>query len=204
VEYDGPLRFGFMGSQSHIWDIGRLAYASFHAAKQVGCRTFMIGYNPADPTPEAPDEIEIDGVMTPTRTEESLAVSRRWQTVVDEHVRWVDPLVFKRGGLPLDIALSPLLSNDFNDGKSDIKNVEAVIAGAAPVCSSHPVFQRGGWKHRENCMMGGSQEELAEAVLELVRDRKLRASIVEAGREMVREQRDERALRREWGEALGL
>lgn len=202
AEYEGPVRVGFMGSPSHVWDVGRLGYASFHAAKQLGARTIFIGYNPADPDPDIPDFVEVDGVQTATRTDESLAVSRKWQGVVDEHIRWVDPLVFKRGGLPLDIALAPLLWNEFNAGRSDIKAVEAVVAGAAPVVSRHPVFHAGGWRHGVNCLMGGSQEALAEQVVRLIREPALRAELVAAGREMVAADRGEDALRAEWVAAL--
>jgi hypothetical protein len=191
-----------MGSQSHVWDVGRLAYASFHAAHTLGARTYMIGYNPANPDPDLPETVEVDGEDVPTRSEESLSVSRRWQSVVDEHVRWVDPLVFKRGGLPLDIALAPLELNDFNLGRSDIKAIEAVVAGAAPVCSAHPVFNAGGWRHEVNCLMGGSQEQLAEQVVRLIRDPSLRAELVTAGREMVASERGEKQMRAEWGAAL--
>ncbi len=202
--YDGPTRFGFMGSPSHVFDLAQLGYASFHAAKHLGCHTICIGYSPSDPDPDIPEEIEIDGEMVPTRTERSLAVSRKWQSVVDEHVHWQDPAVFKRGGLPLDIALAPLLSNDFNFGRSDIKAVEAVVAGAAPVVSRHPVFSRAGWEHGVNCLMGGDQEDLAHQVVRLVKDRPMREALVESGREMVRTERNEHTMAAEWNEALGL
>ncbi len=202
--YDGPLRFGFMGSPSHVFDMAQLGYASFHAAKALGCKTICIGYSPSNPDPDIPEEIEVDGEIHQTRSEKSLAVSRKWQSVVDEHRTWVDPAVFKRGGLPLDIALAPVLATDFNFGRSDIKNIEAVVAGAAPVCSRHPIFTRAGWKHEVNCLMGGSQEDLAEQVVRLIRDRPLREAIVEAGREMVRTERNEHVMAAEWREALAL
>ena len=201
-DYDGPVRFGFMGSASHIFDMSALGYASFHAAKHLGATTTCIGYNPADPDPDIPDSIEIDGEMTSLRSPASLRMSEIWSKVVDTHIKWVDPAVFKRGGLPLDISLAPLAWNDFNAGRSDIKCIEGSVAGAAMVCSSHPVFSSAGWKHGENCLMGGSQEELATQVVRLIKDAKLRASLVENAQAMIRESRNEQTMKQEWSDAL--
>ena len=81
--YDGPVRVGFMGSPSHVWDV-HIAYAAFHAAKHAHATTVMIGYNPADPDPDIPDEVEVDGVWHKTRSEKSLAVSAKWAKVIDK------------------------------------------------------------------------------------------------------------------------
>ncbi len=202
VERDGPLRVGFMGSPSHVWDVAALAYTSFHAAKQVGCETVMIGYNPADPDPDTPDTLEVDGETIDLRSEKSRALKEKWERVVDKHVRWVDPETYHRTSLPFDISLCPLLYNDNTCGKSDIKAIESVVNGAAPVVSAHPVFLSAGWIDGVNCLMGGSPEELAHAVVRLVKDHGLRKAIVEAGRDMVRNTRNEETMRSEWRAAL--
>lgn len=196
-DYDGPLRVGFMGSPSHVWDISALAYTTFHAAKQLGCKTTMIGYSPANPDPDIPDEIR-DAL----RSERSREVQEKWATVVDESIPWIDPERYHRQGLPLDIGLCPLLWNDFTAGKSDIKPIEMVVNGAVPVVSAHPVYLTAGWKHEVNCLVGGSPEELALAVVRLVKDAKLREDLLAAGHEMVANERNEQVMRDEWMVAL--
>ncbi len=203
AERDSVGTLGFMGSPSHVHDVSSLAYASFHAAKQFGWRTSFVGYNPADPDPDVPREIEVDGKMIPTRSEKSLAMSDTWAKVVDHHQRWIDPAEFKRGGLPFDIGLAPLQSNLFCFGKSDIKAIEYAVSGALPVVSRHQVFTRAGWVHRENCLMGSSQEDLAEQVVAAIRDPKMRSELVANARAMIRETRNEETMRDEWMAALG-
>ena len=186
--YEGPVRVGFMGSQSHLWDV-HIAYAAFHAAKHVGATTTMIGYNPADPDP---------GFDDPTRTKESLRVSERWRKVIDRHIPWVEPDAYHRRALPLDIGLAPLRKNEFNLGKSDSKLLEYTISGAAVICQRSPVFERAGWKHEETCLMAKSQEDMAIQTLRLLRDLPLRDELAANAREMVREERNESVMAREW------
>lgn len=200
-DYDGPVRVGFMGSSSHLWDI-HIAYAAFHAAKHVGATTTMIGYNPANPDPDIPDEIEADGVIYQTRSKKSLAVSKRWSNVVDTHIRWIKPEDYHRATLPLDIGLAPLRKNDFTLGKSDVKAVEYTINGAACVLQRHLVYTRAGWEHEVNCLLAKSQEDMALQTLRLIRDPKLRAELVQNAQEMVRGQRNEDVMADEWRAAL--
>jgi len=203
ADHDGPLRVGFMGSPSHVWDVN-LAYAAIHAAHTLGCETVMIGYNPANPDPDKPDVLEIDGQTVHTRSERSKAVRATWQRVVTTHVPWVAPENYHREPLPLDIGLCPLLYNDFTLGKSDVKSVEYSVSGAAVVAQNHPIYTQAGWVHERNCLLAGSQEEMGLATVRLIRDRKLRAELVQNAQAMVREQRNEEAMKREWRAALGL
>jgi glycosyltransferase involved in cell wall biosynthesis len=191
-DYDGPLRVGFMGSVSHLWDV-HVAYAAFHAAKYVGARTVMIGYNPADPDP---------GVDNPNRSEKSLAVSRKWDAVIDVAIPWIDPGVYHRAPLPLDIGLAPLRKNDFTLGKSDSKLLEFTISGAVSVCQRHPVFERAGWIDGVNTLMADNQEQMGLATLRLLRDPPLRRELLEAAQELVRNERNESVMRREWLDAV--
>jgi hypothetical protein len=191
-DYDGPVRVGFMGSVSHLWDV-HVAYAAFHAAKYVGARTVMIGYNPADPDP---------GVDDPTRTEKSLAVSRKWDAVIDVAIPWADPSVYHRTPLPLDIGLAPLRKNDFTRGKSDVKMIEFALSGAVGVCQRHPVFERAGWIDGVNCLMADNQEQMGLQTLRLLRDPPLRRELLQAAQELVRNERNESVMRREWLDAV--
>ncbi len=203
VERDGPLRVGFMGSPSHVWDVN-LAYAAFHAAKQEGCETWMIGYNPADPEPHAIDHVihEETGESLDLRSTKGRDFINKWAGVIDVHVPWIVPEQYLRPALPLDIGVAPLLSNDFTLGKSDVKAVEYTINGAACVLQNLPVYNSAGWKHERNCLMGGSYRELATATVRLIRDPKLRYELVSAAQEMISTERNEDVMRDEWMEAI--
>ena len=203
AEYDGPKRVGFMGSPSHVFDMAALGYASFHAAKHLGATTTCIGYSPADPDPDIPDEITVDGEVIATRSEKSLLMSRTWAKVVDNHVRWIDPgLYHKRASIPLDIGIAPLLQTEFNYGKSDIKMIEYASNGALPIGSRNQVYTRAGWVHGENCLLGSSQEDLAAQVVRALKDPRMCAELVANAQAMIREKRGEDAMREEWGAAL--
>jgi hypothetical protein len=190
--YDGPLRIGYMGSVSHLWDV-HIAHASFHAAKYKGATTRMIGYDPANPDPGVPAEM---------RNKKSRAVSDKWAKVVDEAIPWVAPGSYHRRALPLDIGLAPLRKSDFTMGKSDSKLLEYTISGAAVICSRHPVFERAGWVHERNALVAKSQEEMALHTLRLLRDPILRRDLVQAAQEMIRTERNSAVMRREWLEAV--
>lgn len=187
IERDGPLRVGFMGSNSHVWDIN-VIYASLQVAKELGAETHMIGYNPG----EQPDR-EI--------TEKAQQNVDAWQQVVDKHTPWIDSMEFRKHGLPLDIALCPLRHDDFTLGKSDVKAIEATISGAAVICSNMPIFNRH-WKHEETCLMASNYTEFAQATARLVKDAKLRYELVTAAQEYVSKERNVTTQRKEWSEAV--
>lgn len=200
-EYDGPVRVGFMGSPSHVWDVS-IAHAAFHAAKYHGCHTTMIGYHPGNPDPHIPDTITANGVTYQLRSKKSRAVSSRWLNVVDEHIQWISPDEYHRAHLPLDIGLAPLRDNDFTRGKSDVKAVEYTISGAACVLQKHLVYTSAGWEHEVNCLLAKSQEDMAIQTMRLIHDPSLRAELVANAREMIATERNELVMRDEWNAAL--
>lgn len=204
-EWDGPARLGFMGSPSHVWDVN-LAYSAFHAAKQLGWDTWMIGYSPGNPDPDMPEKVtdEETGEEHWTHSEESRAISARWASVIDVHRRWIVPEAYHRAALPLDIGIAPLWHNAFTAGKSDIKAIEYTISGAAVVCANLPVYTSNGWKDGVNCLVANKPEEYGVQAVRLMKDPIMRAELVAAAQEMVREQRNETHIREEWSAALGL
>lgn len=199
VERDGPVRVGFMGSSSHIWDLN-LSYAAFHLAKSLGCEVVMVGYNPAHPD-NIPDRVTADGKEVELRSEKSKDYIAKWRAVVTHHIPWVEPGDYHRSALPLDIGLCPLRVDDFTLGKSDVKAIEYTISGAAVVCSNTPVYNRH-WKHGETCLMGNSVTELAMATQRLIHDPKLRFELVSNAQQYVLENRGVRQIREEWGDVL--
>lgn len=198
-EGDGRLRVGYMGSPSHVWDVN-LAYAAFHAAREHGYETVMIGYNPADPDAGLSPELKAN--EHEWRSAKSFAYQEKWSKVIGRHIPWVDPGEYHRAPLPLDIGIASILSDSFTLGKSDAKAVEYTISGAACVLQNNPVYNTAGWKHEVNCLMAATQEDFAYAVLRLAQDSKLRYELVSAAQEMVWNERNEETLREEWEEAI--
>jgi len=198
IERDGPLRVGFMGSVSHLWDVGSLGYATFHAAHGLGCETTMIGYSPADP------DANTNGFDPGEqyRSEQSRHQTSMWKKVVSRHIPWVASTEYHRAALPLDIGIAPLRADSFTLGRSDSKLLEYAISGVAIVCSNLPPYNTAGWKNGVNCLMASTQEDFAHAVVRLVRDAKLRYELVTAAQEMVAAERGDDAIRREWTDAI--
>ena len=185
-DYDGPVRVGWMGSPSHVWDV-KLAWPALLYAKQNGARTFMVGYDPANPDEHGTSEA-------------SLAAQEQWRKVDYETIPWRKMSGTERMRLPFDIGLAPLVTNKFTLGKSDIKAVEYTIAGAAVVAQNNRVFKD--WVHGETALVVGSPSEMIDAVALLMKDRKLRERLVANAQQYVRENRGETQLRQEWEAAV--
>lgn len=201
AEHDGPLRVGFMGSMSHVWDVN-LAYSAFSAASQMGCETVAIGYNPADPDPHMPDIIDTPDGPFEWRSEKSAAYKAKWQKVISKAIPWVEPEKYHRAALPLDIGLCPVQNSSFTAGKSDAKAIEYGISGAAVVCQNIPLYNSAGWKHEVNCLMANSPRDFAYQTIRLIKDRKLRYELVTAAQDYIYNERNEVTLREEWGAAI--
>lgn len=192
-ERTGPLRVGWMGSPSHIWDVD-LAWGAMMTARQLGCEAWMVGYDPTDPegSMEAP---------VADRSPRSAEKIEQWRKVGFKKIPWRKPGRFERFALPFDIGLSPLLRNKYTLGKSDIKNIEYTIAGAAVICSNLEVYSRN-WIHGETALLVGSDREMADAVELLVKDDNLRERLVANAQQYVREERSGDVMRREWMAAI--
>jgi len=183
---EGAIRVGFMGSDSHIWDIPMI-WPSLFYARENGAETFMIGFHPGAVELEGLDETQTQAV-------------KMWQSAVSTYIPWTDSLSFREQGLPLDILLCPLLTNDFTLGRSDAKAIEGTISGAALVLTNNPVY--GEWTHEQNCLKANSHPEFRDATRRLMRDEKLRFELVSNAQAYVENERGVECLRNEWTEAL--
>lgn len=185
---NSPLRVGWMGSPSHIWDVDLAWNALLHASRK-GCETYMIGYDPTDP----------DQGMTPDemRSDRSKMKIAQWGKVGFKHIPWTKPDAYHRAALPLDIGLAPLLDNLYTRGKSDVKFLEYTIAGAATIAQNTIIYQKT-IRHMENGILVGSPREMMEAVDLLIRDPALREELVANARRYVLEERGLKQLREEW------
>lgn len=188
VERDGPLRVGWMGSPSHVWDVDLAWPAMLHAHNE-GCETLVIGFNPGDP-----DDF-------PVTNRRALNKTKQWQKAITRNVRWVKMDGTSRLTLPLDIGLCPLLHNEFTVGKSDVKAVEYTVAGAAVVASATPVYTRN-WVHGETALLATSPQQMLDHVDLLIRKPSLRERLVANAQQYVREERDIRKHADEWREAV--
>lgn len=186
-DYDGPVRVGWMGSPSHVWDVN-LAWPALLYAKQNGASTVMVGYDPADPETH----------VTSARGNFNLG---QWGKVGYQYVPWRKMDGTERMRLPIDIGVAPLVTDAFTLGKSDIKAIEYVISGAAVVAQNNPVFNKN-WVHGETALLVGSPSEMIDAVKLLMKDKRLRRTLVENGQQYVREQRGGKQLREEWAAVI--
>lgn len=186
IPREDRIRVGWMGSPSHVWDV-EIVWAAFMHARNLGAETVMVGHDPTS--------VEIDD--TKPGAERSRAKTEAWKKVGLKIIPWVDPGKFRRGALPFDIGLAPLLSNDFTNGKSDVKAIEYAVSGAAPVLQNMPVYNTN-WVHGETCLLAGSAQEFLECTELLLRDENLRQRIVANAQEYVREERGMKQLQDEW------
>lgn len=194
VERDGPIRVGWMGSPSHIWDVD-LAWPALRYAGMNGAEVWMIGLNPVTDY----DTVQVDGVQV--RSRRSQEKIDAWKRVGFKHIPWRQPEKFERFALPLDIGLCPLVTNTTTLGKSDVKAIEYTISGAAVVAQNNAVYNRT-WIHGETALLAGSPSEMIDAVALLMRDEKLRQRLVANAQQYVREERGLKQMQTEWMEAI--
>lgn len=186
IPREDRIRVGWMGSPSHVWDV-EIVWAAFMHARNLGAETVMVGHDPTS--------VETDDALPGAAR--SRAKTEAWKKVGLKVIPWVDPGKFRRTALPFDIGLAPLLSNDFTNGKSDVKAIEYAVSGAAPVLQNMPVYNQT-WVHGETCLLAGSAQEFLECTEMLIRDDNLRERIVKNAQEYVREERGMKQLRDEW------
>lgn len=168
---DGRLRIGYMGSDSHVWDV-KLAYPALKWAHDQGHEIVFVGIDP------------------------------KWRHKMEyTHIPWQKPEEYRRVSLPLDIGLAPLVTNLHTLGKSDIKGMEYLLSGAAPILQNNEVYNRT-FKHGETAWLAGSPEEFWMATQRLVNDPKLRRDLVERGNQYIREERMIEQHRSEWESAI--
>lgn len=163
----GPLRVGFMGSDSHVWDV-ELIWPALKVAKDMGCEIVFVGIDPANINPKYK-----------TRDWD-------WDCLEYTHIPW--SLNYRGNAIPVDIGLAPVLVNDHTLGKSDIKIMEYALSGAATVAQNCAVFNKT-FVGEETCLFAGSPTQFISQTVRLIQDDDLRERLAANARRYVMEER---------------
>jgi glycosyltransferase involved in cell wall biosynthesis len=188
VPRDGPIRVGWMGSDSHFRDV-KLIYPALAWAARNGCEVVLIGYDP-----HWHPQCAVDGIAGLSYGDEFGFPHRQ--------IPWVDPQQYGRDKAvyPLDIALAPLEVTAFNLGKSDVKALEYGMSGAAVVAQNMPVYQT--LRHGETGFLAGSPAEFLYWTQQLVANERLRRESADALQTYIRAERLIDHHAGEWREAI--
>ncbi len=178
---DGKLRIGYMGSDSHVWDVD-LIFDALWAAYELGHEIVFVGIHPAWLNPKI------------TRSK------KPWHELPYTHIPWRND-GYRGDALPLDIGLAPLKVDKHTLGKSDIKWLEYGLSGAACVAQNCLVYNRTGC-HGESLLLASSPAEYVTRTLDLLQSPSLRARLVAGTLQYIREERLLSRNKREWEEAV--
>jgi len=177
---DGKLRIGYMGSDSHIWDVD-LIYDALCYAYALGHEIVFVGIHPALINPK-------------------YRLSKKdWSVIEYTHIPWSN--TFRGTALPLDIGFAPLLVNDHTLGKSDIKWLEYALSGAACIAHNCSVYNRTA-RHGETALLSGSSGEYVAQLATLLKSADLRKRLVDNTMQYVREERLLENNKQEWKDAV--
>lgn len=173
------LRVGIQGSYQHVHD-WRLAAPALHLAAEMGCEVVFMGLDPAEHDPG-------------------------WRDFLGEytHLPWTRAELYHRQHIPFDIGLAPLVTTAHTLGKSDVKGLEYLMSGVAPVLQNNQVYNRE-WIHNETAMLAGSPDEMASQVAYLIKHPRFRRELVERGRQYVKEERTIQGNLHEWADPIGI
>lgn len=177
---DGKLRVGYMGSDSHVWDVD-LIYEACVEAFVNGHEIVFVGINPAAINPK-------------------YRKSRKdWGRISYTHVPWTND--YRGTALPLDIGFCPLRVDSHTLCKSDIKWLEYGLSGAATVAQNCLVYNRTA-VHGENALMANSPAEFVVQMRRLINEPGLRERLVTGTREYIEEERLLSKNTDEWRQAV--
>lgn len=178
------LRIGFMGSDSHYWDV-ELIYPALKYAYDQGHEIVFVGINPRY------------SMIKPTAAEERQR--QHWWDIEFTHIPWSNH--FRGVTLPLDIGFAPLVVTQSSLGKSDIKWMEYALSGAACIAQNCLVFNRTA-KHGETVLFAASPAEFGHRLMELIGNSELRRRLVENARQYIAENRMIENNQKEWRDAV--
>lgn len=179
---DGRLRIGYMGSDSHIWDVD-LIYEALRAAYDLGHEIVFVGINPTLLNPKF-----------------RRASKKDWSRIEYTHIPWRND-GYRGSALPLDIGFCPLIVDNHTLGKSDIKWMEYALSGAATIAQNCLVYNRTA-VHGEHALMANSPKEFHDRMIDLIERAPLRERLVANTRQYIREERLLLKNANEWRSAV--
>lgn len=185
IPRDGRLRIGYMGSDSHFWDID-LIYPALKEAYDLGHEIVFIGINPTQ--------------SISRHTVNDVRDKARWLDIEFTHIPWNNDK-YRGVALPLDIGLAPLRVDKHTLGKSDIKWLEYGLSGAATVAQNCLVYNRSA-VHGEHALMAGSPREFRDRMVELIKSESLRQRLVTNTQQYINEERLLSKHAGEWKDAV--
>ena len=169
---DGRLRIGFMGSDSHWWDVD-LIYPALEEAYRLGHEIVFVGINPL--------------VSMARLNSHEEKIKARWHRIEFTHIPWRNEN-YRGTALPIDIGLAPLRIDNHTLGKSDIKWMEYALSGAACIAQNCLVYNRTA-VHGETVLLASSPQEFRDRLGDLIRSEGLRRRLVANTRQYIEEER---------------
>jgi len=162
---NGPIRIGYIGAPTHDEDINLVTPAMQALQKKYG------------------DKIEIEVIggfqhRTPTFGKR---IGLPKKNDYPNFVKWLLQRVH------WDIAIIPLVDDDFNRSKSNLKFLEYAALDMAIVCSDAPSYQ-GVAQHQKNCLVArNNTEDWLRSLSELIENTTLRQRLVAHARDLLKE-----------------
>lgn len=173
---DGVLRIGWAGSASHRYDLGDIRQALDWASRQKDVEVVLFGH---------------------AETMGSLIEQPNVR-----HIGWVDGLQDYRQQLGvIDVMLCPLRPSAWANCKSDVKALEAAMAGAVPVVSRTEPY-RPWWDGEAPGYVADTKKGFVKIVKHLVANREEARQAAHAAKDYVLAHRDIRNSVSEWREAI--
>lgn len=167
---DGVLRIGYAASHSHLYDAAEIRRALSWAADQRKVEIVMFGLDP------------------------------KWSfpyTIVP----WTKDLAEYRRSLQiLDVSMCPLRAGKWADSKSDIKLMEAAMAGACSVISDRPPYSE--WVDTPEALTARTPKEFLKQVKWLVGNRDAVRGLADACKARVMRERTIHTEIERWREAV--
>ncbi|MDD2707182.1 MAG: glycosyltransferase [Verrucomicrobiae bacterium] len=178
---DGKVRIGFVGSSTHMEDVGAFFQPVRKAIQESGDRvTFVLMGWTREDVKSCP---QFEGMDVEAHEEVPI-------------MKFADNLV----SLGLDIAIAPLLNNEFNRCKSAIKILEYGAARCAVVASDiEPYRLIGNGAHG---FLASTEEQWYQAVKSLIENPALRREMADNLHRLVAEKYEISAVRSQWLQML--
>lgn len=169
---DGFIRIGLFGSNTHYWDWKEIAEVlkkildDYPNVKLCFNSWFIAKATPGASLEEMEKRIQLPEIFEKLGINQHERVEIHEPCEIGDYFKWL-------ANKNIDIGLAPLRHSLFNLAKSNIKYLEWSALRVPTICQDTEVYNSD-IKHRYNGMLAGSKQEWHQALVELIRDEKLR------------------------------